>query len=363
MLRRLLLPILLLIAMPAEAANEAEKVAAFSAFMRAHRDEAHILSLSYALVKDGRIVAAEGFGWQDHDAEERTTADTSYLVASITKTFTGAALTAMDADGIIDLDDDFTKLSDFKVRCAEIREAGIIFGGGGEIDGVKTPLLDCERPISLRQVLQHQALGAGFMYNPVLFGRLSSWVEEQTGRPWFEWVNRYVIDPAGLSATAAGWRDERKAIALSRLAPPFRYDAEEGHRPSPLPNPELNASSGIIASVVELARYSIALDEGRILSPERRERMWTPPREADGREAAYANGWWVQRWQGHRLVWHGGWWPGAYTGLLLKAPDDGVALVVLGNTDGVNWPNGLFKAQVEKSPIALKFLELFVAGE
>ena len=68
-------------------------------------------------------------------------------------------------------------------------------------------------------------------------------------------------------------------------------------------------SSGIVASARELALYSIALDEGRILPSALRERMWTPPLDANGKPASYAYGWWVQDWRGRKLVWHGGWWP------------------------------------------------------
>jgi CubicO group peptidase (beta-lactamase class C family) len=123
----------------------------------------------------------------------------------------------------------------------------------------------------------------------------------------------------------------------------------------------MNASSGIIASAVALANYSIALDEGRILAPALREAMWTPPREADGTPASYAYGWWVQEWRGRRLVWHGGWWPDAYAALFLKVTEEGLTLVALGNTDGLHWGNRLQVAEVEKSALAVKFLELFTA--
>lgn len=39
----------------------------------------------------------------------------------------------------------------------------------------------------------------------------------------------------------------------------------------------------------------------------------------------------------NKLVWHGGWWPDAYAGLLLKVPEKGLTLVALGNTDGLHW--------------------------
>lgn len=344
-----------------------DKLEEFRQFLQEYRQTNQILSFSVALVKDGEIVLSEAIGWQDHDAEEPTTTETTYLVASISKTFTAATLLAMEADGHIDLDDDFTKLSDWDRRCEWLTRSGIIFGGGMLDDGTVVEPPRCDRPISLRHVLQHRVQGepgTTFLYNPIVFGRLSNWVEENTDRTWRDWMNEYVLGPAKLDSVAAGWRDPDKSAVLTQLAPPFRHAPEDddGIAPSILPNPELNASSGIIAGVLGLAKYSIALDEGTILPPRLLERMWTPPTLADGKPAPYAYGWWVQQWQGHKLVWHGGWWPDAYAGLLLKAPDDGWALIALGNTDGIHWGNPLHKAEVEKSPLAAKFLSLFVAN-
>lgn len=346
-----------------------EKLAEFDAFAREYRVENSVLSMSYAIVKDGEIVAVEGIGWQDHDAEEKTTADTSYLVASITKTFTAATLLGMEADGIISLDDAFTKLSDWDGRCEWLSTSGNIFGGGKALDdGYVPPAIDCSATLSLRNVLQMRVLGepgSNFMYNPIVYGRLSNWVEEQTGKPFDVWVRRYVIDKAGLKNIAAGWRDPLGGDALRLLAPPFRHAAEQKDNldPSALPNPEMNGSSGIIASARALAEYSVALDEGRILEPALRNQMWTPPRDADGSEADYAYGWWTQRWHGKQLVWHGGWWPDAYAGMLLKVPEDGLTLVALGNTDGLHWGNRVQIAEIEKSALAAKFLELFATKQ
>lgn len=352
----------------AAAATQSERIEQFRAFLKEFRQENLVLSFSVAVVKDNEIIMVESLGWQDHDAEEPTVPETSYLVASITKTFTGATLIAMEADGHIDLDADFTTLSDWGHRCKWLTSSGVIFGGGVEIDGRKIEAPKCEGPISLRHVLQNRVQGepgTSFFYNPIVFGRLSNWVEENTDRSWRDWMRHYVFKPAGLDRAAAGWRDAQGATALTNLAPPFRHAPEEddGLAPSVLPNPELNASSGVIASVLDLAKYSIALDEGEILAPDLREKMWTPPMDPDGTRAPYAYGWYVQDWKGHRLVWHGGWWPDAYAGLLLKAPDDGWALIALGNTDGIRSEIGtLTNAQIEASPLAARFLELFVEG-
>ena len=344
-----------------------EKIEKFKTYVKHFRQQNLIPSLSVAIVKDGEIIMLESVGFQDHDAEEPTTENTSYLAASITKTFTGATLLAMDADGHIDLDADFTTLSDWDRRCHWITTSGSIFGGGTLDNGYHVPELQCNQVITLRQVLQHQVQGkpgSSFFYNPIVFGRLSNWVEENTDHSWRYWVNKYVIQPGELENIAAGWRDEKASSVLTHLAPPFRHAPEEsdGLANAILPNTELNASSGIIASAKALAHYSIALDEGRILSGPLRETMWSPAADTNGQPMPYAYGWFVQQWQGHRLVWHGGWWPDAYAGLLLKAPEDGLTLVALGNTDGVrNEINSLTGAHIEQNPLALKFLELFVS--
>lgn len=351
------------------AAEYAPQIEAFRSFVKDYRRENLVLSFSLALQKDGELIMLEQLGYQDHDAEELTVPATSYLAASITKTFTAATLLAMEADGHIDLDADFTTLSDWDERCEWLTGAGIIMGGGVMDDGRVIEAPRCDAYISLRHVLQNRIQGepgTSFLYNPIVFGRLSNWVEENTDRSWREWMRSYVLEPAGMDRAAAGWRDAKGAAALTNLAPPFRHAPEDsdGIAPSVLPNPELNASSGIIASVLDLAQYSRALDEGKILSPQLREKMWTPALDADGAPAPYANGWYVQDWEGHRLVWHGGWWPDAYAGLLLKAPDDGWTLIALGNTDGLYHDiDTLTKAQIEASPLAATFLELFVGSE
>ena len=344
-----------------------QKIKEFQTYINAFRKQNLIPSLSVAVVKEGDIILLESIGFQDHDAEETTTENTSYLAASITKTFTGATLLAMEADGYIDLDADFTTLSDWDSRCHWLTTSGSIFGGGSLDNGYEIPSLKCDQVITLRQVLQHQVQGepgTSFFYNPVVFGRLSNWVEENTNKSWRYWVKKYVIEPGKLHNLAAGWRDADASAVLTHIAPPFRHAPEQsdGLAPAVMPNTELNASSGIIASAKALAQYSIALDEGRILSSSLRKAMWSPAQDSDGTDMPYAYGWFVQHWQGQKLVWHGGWWPDAYAGLLLKAPEAGVTLVAQGNTEGLQFDtNNLTGAHIEKNPLALKFLELFVA--
>jgi len=96
-----LLIALLAISNSSSAASLDQKLDEFRQFSTGFRREKNIPSFSVAVVKDNEVVLAEGIGWQDHDAEEQTTVETTYLVASISKTFSAAALLAMEADASI----------------------------------------------------------------------------------------------------------------------------------------------------------------------------------------------------------------------------------------------------------------------
>jgi hypothetical protein len=92
------------------------------------------------------------------------------------------------------------------------------------------------------------------------------------------------------------------------------------------------------------------------LPPGRRETLINRPVGALG---DYRDGWFLEDWNGTRLMWHSGWNEKKYSALYLKIPAEGLTLIIMANTEAVWWGNSLVKAEVIQSPIAAKFLELF----
>jgi CubicO group peptidase (beta-lactamase class C family) len=107
---------------------------------------------------------------------------------------------------------------------------------------------------------------------------------------------------------------------------------------------------------MDLARFDIALTQGRLLSARSRELMWTPGRSPSGAVLPYGLGWYVQEYQGETLLWHSGLWEGAYSALYLRLPQRHLTMILLANSDGVWWNNGLNEAAVHRSPFAAAFL-------
>lgn len=356
-------------ASPAMPADQTEKIEDFRNFVAEFRQEHHIPALSVALVHDGEIVMAEGFGWQDFDGEEPASAANSFPIASITKAYTAVTVLGMAKDGILSLDDNFSDWQgtgsgweNWTELCEGLNGAPTIFGGGTLDDGTVVGEIHCDEPMTLGNVLSMRingAPGTEFLYNPIIFNYIGNYIEEVTGTPLRDWMHDYVTGPAGLENTAIGWRDPGRGHVLTSFVAPFRYSEEDGYEAQPLPEFQdgVSAAAGIIADITDLARFAAALDDDTLMPEERRELMWRGP---DG-ATPYGYGWFRQDWQGERLVWHSGWYPDQYAAMLLKAPDTGWSLVALGNTDGIWWNNPLNDAKIETSPLALEFLETFVA--
>lgn len=294
----------------------------FPATVESTRTALKIPALSVAVVRDGEIVFARGFG----DASENTL----YPIGSITKTFTATLMQQLAEEGRLDLD-------------AEVR---------GFVDWEVAP------GIRIQHVLSHiseDVPGTRFAYSS-RFNWLDNVVEAATKESFRTLMTKRVLEPANLRNTHLDQEHEGYAESLPNLAIPHRVDASGNVVRSQYPPMGFHSSSGMASTVTDLARYSIALDEGRLLPPAALERMWTPRMSAQGKVFPYASGWFAQTVAGERVVWHTSWWPDAYSGLLVKVPSRKLALVLLANTDRLVSPQR-GASNVLLYPIANAFLQ------
>ena len=319
---------------------------------------AHIPGLSFAVVENGRVLAAEGLGVQSVASGRPATADTLYDIASVSKVIAGVVALRLVELGRLDLDRHMTEFRGFREFCEGFRRQPLIFARD----------YNCHtEPLTLRHHLAHLVNGrAGdrFFYNPVAFSWTSRPMRDVGGAPYSELVRRYVFEPAGMTRSVRTHRDLPVPQRLaSDLAPPHTVD-EQGRivLAPPLEPQGDGAAGGVVSSVLDLAKFDIALDGGRLIADASRDRMFTPARMAGGGTAPYGVGIYVQEHQGHRLVWHSGWWEKAYSALYLKVPERRLTLIALANSEGLWWGNPLDEAHIERAPIAQAFLETFAGS-
>ncbi len=341
---------------PLAAQDDVEtQLRAFAAEVDSLRVAHGIPGLSMAVVRDGRVVLARGYGFANLEARVAATEHTPYPIASVTKPIAGVTALRLVERGILDLDRPMSSYENWAEFCDEARAEGprIFFAD-----------YDCSPGVTLRHVLSMQMNGTAgerFYYNPISFSWASRPIMQATGRAFSDLVAEEVFGPAGMTESARQHRTlPLRADLAARMALPYHVDSAGAFVRSPGPDAQGDgAAGGVISTVTDMARFDVALDEGRLLSDASRAEMWRPGRSPSGAILPYGIGWYVQEVDGRRVVWHGGWWEQAYSALYLKLPDERTTLILLANSEGIWWGNPLDGAAVERSPFAAAFLRRF----
>ncbi len=315
-----------------------------------------IPGLAYAIVKDGQVLTTGGLGYADREAGRLATADTPFNIASVTKPLSAIVAMRLVEAGKLDLDRPIAEYSEWEDFCKRFSQVNSIFARN----------LDCSHDThTLRHLLSHTAEhepGAGYSYNPVVYSWGSRPMMEVAEQAFSDLVAEYVFEPAGMAQSARIHRDLplRKDLA-ERLAAPYRLNEEGQVVRAPGPSAQGDgAGGGVIATVLDMARFDIAYDAGKLVSAESRQQMMTPTRLNNGELSSYGIGWYVQNYQGKELVWHSGRWDHAWSALYLKVPAQDITFIILGNSDAISWNNPLTRAEVQNSAFAQAFLQAFV---
>jgi CubicO group peptidase (beta-lactamase class C family) len=320
------------------------------------RARLHIPGMSAAIARDGAIIWAAGFGYADH--ERRVQADTNsvYQLASLTKPYAATVVLQLVDQGLLDLGTPIQEL------------------------GVETDRSDTVR---LWHVLSHTTLssppGTGYRYDAHLYGELGTVIASVTGQPFSVELAERVIRPLDLRHTGPNPHDARGSLAHSGLdASVIQSNLVTGYARAwgrrlwptgllgpmrPMQHPTaFHTSAGLVASAPDVARFSVALDEGRLLSSSLQARAWSPLVTPAGDTLPHGLGWFVQEHDGVTLVWYYGHWFGS-SSLIVKVPEDRLTFVVLANSDGLSrWRSLGDHADVLRSPAARMFLDAFVTA-
>jgi len=328
-----------------------------------------IPGLSLAILHRQQILLAEGFGYANLEKKIPATPETPYNIASLTKPFSATVLVKLKEEHRLDLDAELSGLLEKK----EIKWGNQTFHGYSEackkiIETSRDQsfryaflLQDyrCSRErITVRHLLTHTAQGVpgeNYRYNGFLFGFLSSVAEVASGKDFDKLLVETIIAPLGMTSTVPSWNDKLRDRVLAERATYYRKTLF-GFVPSEY-RTQLSASAGMISTVLDLAKFDIAMDRNLIVSQESKEAMFTATRSNSGERLPYGLGWFVQEYKGMKLIWHYGHAPEAYSSLILKCLDRDATLILLANSDGASAPFHLGAGDVMKSPFASIFIE------
>jgi CubicO group peptidase (beta-lactamase class C family) len=347
---------------------ENDEFSSFGIELDSLRKSKHIPGLAVAVLKDQKVVWSEGFGASHFDTGDGTvfqkvTPDTPFWIASVTKTFLGLVFLQLEEEGKIDLDQKINEMPRWSDFCGWLSNSKIVFGKD----------LRCHEPISIKNVLNHTVNGkpgTRFLYNPIMYSRLSRYIEYVYGNPidraeqgqntLAQLIEEKILSPVKMTRTMASQWQREKADVYFDMSQGYKYENGR-YRAMFRPERHLAGGAGIVSSVNDLAKYDIAIDSGMLTSKAVKKTLFSPALDQDGASLPYAFGWYVQNYKGEKLLWHGGWDEEAgFTALYLKVPEKNMTLILLANSEGMWWGNPLDKATVHRSPFAKLFLDRFI---
>jgi CubicO group peptidase (beta-lactamase class C family) len=246
-----------------------------SRLLRETQRDQRIPSLSAGVFRDGEIAWAEAIGLADVEAPAGATPDTQYAVASITKTFTAAAVMQLRNEGKLDLDDPLSAHVPESAHGAPAirRLLSHVSGLQRELPGLSWETLEFE---SMEALLGHledaeQVLPPGrrFHYSNLAFALLGEVVARRSGSPYKEFVEARFLGPLGLRRTT--WQAE-EPFARGYLTEPYS-DAVRDE-----PDLQLNADTSagqLWSTTADLCCWGsfLADPDPAILKPETAEEM------------------------------------------------------------------------------------------
>lgn len=262
------------------------------------------------LMKDGQVVFGKGYGLANVKLNAPIKPEMTFRIGSVTKQFTAAAVMKLVEEGKVDVNLPVSRyLKDLPDRWKAITVEQLLTHTAGLPNYTEVEAL-WEKPdkrFKPAKMLEEYVGGLPLEFEPgtkyaysntgyVLLGML---IETISGQSYPEFLQRRLLDPLGLSHTRYDSDtdpDPGLPVGYRRgtsVAPPWSVTQKY-------------SAGGLVSTASDLARWTQALHDGKVLKPESLATMLTPVRLKDGREESYGYGLGFRSSHGHRLVGHGG---------------------------------------------------------
>jgi CubicO group peptidase (beta-lactamase class C family) len=325
-----------------------------------------------AMVVDGEIIFAKGFGYRNVDAQLPTTADTIYPIASTTKAFTATLVGMLVDDGKLGWDVPVQEyLPSFRLGDSyisshvTIRDLLTMRTGLPRHDWVwvESDSTNSELIAQMAHLDLSSGFRESFQYNNMTLTIAGIISEVVTGQNWSDLIKVKILDPLLMTNTCFSLPSADQ-ITLS-----YHQDVERSLIITERLRSTVSApSGGVMHSTVEnmasWLRFNLAGGSANgwqlirastlkeIQSPQittRNERVAPSP------QAAYGMGWFVDTYQGRPRVSHGGYLHDVNSDVMLF-PEDKVGVVSFTNFGGPRLAKllnqGAFDALMGLSPLA-----------
>jgi len=304
-------------------------------YVKERMRELHIPGLSIAVVKEGQIVKASGYGMANVETNSPATPETVYKTASLSKPFIAAAILLLTQEGKIGLEDQVNKYLDgapktwkeISIRHLLTHTSGIVRDPSDyhpyneeAVDEVIKSVYPV--PLSFQPCEK-------WLYSNVGYYVLAEIITKVSGKAWDEFIADYLFLPAHMTSS----RTTSATEIVPRRASGY-HQTENG-----MANAEnwisVRPSGAFLSTVLDLAKWDELLDLDSVLSRSNRKLMWTPATLNDKTLVDYGFGWYVDSFLGRARIHHDGQFPG-FRSDFERFEDDKLTVIVLANLDNAS---------------------------
>lgn len=315
-------------------------------FVTAEMETEKVPGAAIAVLHNGEIIVAKGFGKANIEHDVPVARDTIFQLGSVGKMFTAATVLLEVEQGSMKLDDPISKyLGDVPASWRPITIRHILTHTSG-IPNYRTDF-DLQRNYSddelvalARSLPLDFAPGARWKYSDRAYALLGIIVKKTAGKSYQDILHSQVFQPLGMK-TARGISD--RDIVLHRAA---GYESVDGVlKNQDWVSPTLNATAdgSLYMSLDDMIAWARGVEKGAVLSGDSWKQTYTAVRLNSGKTYPYGFGWFVEEAGGAPRYQHSGGWQGFSTYYARYLGDD-LSIIFLSNSasaDGDNFVDGI----------------------
>src|SRR3954470_21619344 len=319
--------------------------------------------LSLAVVKDGRLVTAKGYGVRKLGDPAPVDAKTLFGIASNTKAFTATALGILVDEGklrwdapVIDYLPWFQMSDPYVTREMTVRDllvhrSGLGLGAGDLLWWPPSTYNRRDIARRLRYIPLATSFRSAYAYDNVLYLVAGEVIEASSGQSWEDFVSSRILAKVGMTGSNVRHSDATRGGNVA--ATHARVDGKV--RPiAPFDSDNTNPAGGINSNAEDMAKWMLVqLAEGKLadgtalIKPATARAITTlvtpipfgagPPELSAIRPQfnGYGLGFGLRDYRGHKLVTHTGGLPG-YVSKVAMIPDQQLGIAILTNQESTN---------------------------
>ena len=310
-------------------------------YIRAQMLAQQIPGVSLAVIKNGEIVLARGYGLANVEHQVPVKPETIFQSGSMGKQFTATAVMMLVEEGKLSLDAKITKFfPDAPETWSNITVRHLLTHTSGMTDypqdfDLRRDYTEDELYQRIKPIPLAFQPGEKWSYSNLAYVMLGVLIHKVSGKFYGDFLQERVFKPLGMTTA----RVISEADIVPNRAAGYRLENGQLKNQSWV-SPTLNttADGALYLTVYDMAKWDAALYTEKLLKRVSLEEMWTPVKLNNGKTHPYGFGWAVGSVRGRRVIEHGGAWQG-FKAHISRYPDDKLTVVVFANQARANPAN------------------------